>query len=114
MSRSDSLINIKQRERESLRSYMSRFNEMALKVYTLDHVVTMIAIKYGLQQSPFLFSLEKGLAMDFSEMLAWVDKYACTKEAYDAHGPLSTLVALTASVVKERSLAQEFQPKRKD
>lgn len=48
---SDSLINIKQGEQESLRIYMSRFNVVALKVYNLDHT---IAMKYGLQKCSLL------------------------------------------------------------
>lgn len=102
----DSLINIKQGERESLRSYMSRFNAVAPKVYNLDHAVTMTAIKSGLQRCPFLFSLEKRVLADFSEKLATAKKYACIEEAYKLHNPLSN------SIIKKQLSTQEFHPRK--
>lgn len=77
---SDSLIHVKQKEGESLRSYVSQINEVALEVYNLDHSVSMTTLKSGFQQYPFLFSLEKRLAANFSEILLRVEKYACAEE----------------------------------
>lgn len=64
---------------------MSQFNAAALKVYNLDHEVTMIAMKSRLQRYHFLFSLEKRALADFSEMLARAGKYTRAKEAYEVH-----------------------------
>lgn len=44
----------------------------------------------------------------FFEMLAKVEKYAPTKEAYDAHGPPS------APVAREWPPTQEFRSRRED
>ena len=78
---SDSLIHIKQREGESLRSYMGRFNKAALEVYDLDHAVAMTAMKSGLQSGPFLFSLGKRSPTSFTELLTRAEKYARAEEA---------------------------------
>ena len=77
----DFLIHIKQREGEPLRSYMSRFNKMALEVYDLDHAVAMTAMKSGLQPGPFLFSLGKRSPTSFTELLTRAEKYARAEEA---------------------------------
>lgn len=89
---SNFLVNIKQGEQESLGSYISRFNVATLEVYNLDHAVTMITIKSGLQRCPFLFSLEKRSSMDFSKMLARVEKYAHIEEMHKAYGPPPSLM----------------------
>lgn len=41
---------------------------------------------------------------DFSKMLAKTEKYTRAEEAYGVHGPPFALVALSALVVRERSL----------
>lgn len=48
----DSLINIKQGEQESLRSYVSRFHTVTLEIYNLDHAIAIIVMKSGLQRCP--------------------------------------------------------------
>ena len=45
---SESLINIKQREGESIRAYINRFNVAALEVRNLDQSIAMAALKGGL------------------------------------------------------------------
>lgn len=72
-----------------------------MKVYNLDHVITMAAMKYGLQQYYFIFFLEKRPMIDFSKILARAEKYVSTKKAYNARDPPSALVAPTTQVVKE-------------
>ena len=54
---SDFLINIKQQKGKSLYDYVGRFNTATLEVQNLDQFVALIAMKYGLQRSQFLFSL---------------------------------------------------------
>lgn len=82
---------------------MSQFNEVALQVYNLDHLIAMTAMKCGLKLCPFLLSLEEA----DDKLLRNVSQGGemCTdKESYDAHGPPSTLMAPFALVVKERPL----------
>ena len=45
---SESLINIKQREGESIRAYINRFNVAALEVQNLNQSIVMAALKGGL------------------------------------------------------------------
>ena len=56
---SKSLINIKQREKESIRAYVNRFNIAVLEVRNLDQSIAMAALKGGLQKNDLLFSLKK-------------------------------------------------------
>ena len=64
------LIEIKQRKKESLRKFITRFNVATLKVIDLDQMVAMSAIKGALKPSRFLFSLEKKFPSSFPEMLS--------------------------------------------
>ena len=72
----ESLINIKQKERESIRAYVNRFNTTTLEVQNLDQSVAMAALKGGLQKNDLLFSLEKKYPRDFADLLAWAEGYA--------------------------------------
>ena len=58
---SESLINIKQKEGESIRTYVNRFNAAALEVRNLDQSVAMADLKSGLQKNDLLFFLEKNI-----------------------------------------------------
>ena len=79
---SESLINIKQREGESIRAYINRFNIAALEVQNLDQSVAMAALKGGLQKNDLLFSLEKKYPRDFANLLARAEGYAQAEEAF--------------------------------
>ena len=78
---SDTLIGNKQKDGESLREYISRFNAATLEVSDLDQVVAMSAMKGSLRPSRFLFSLKKQFPTNFAEMLAQDEKYANAEEA---------------------------------
>ena len=82
-------MNIRQREGESLHSYISCFNAATLEVQNLDLSMMTITMKSRLQKSSFLFFLQKKPLWDFAEMLARAEKYANTEEAFMAHGPPS-------------------------
>ena len=73
---SESLINIKQREGESIRAYVNRFNVAALEVRNLDQSIAMAALKGGLQKNDLLFSLEKKYPRNFADLLAQAEGYA--------------------------------------
>ena len=53
------LMSIKQREDETLRSYISRFNKEALSIDEADDKILVAAFTNGLWKGKFLFSLYK-------------------------------------------------------
>ena len=69
------LISIKQDKDESLRSYLTRFNEEVLQVEELDDKVTMTAFLGGLRSSSFLCSVMKSPPRSMPELLAKAQKY---------------------------------------
>ena len=79
---SESLINIKQREGESIRANVNRFNIAALEVRNLDQSVAMAALKGGFQKNDLLFSLKKKYPRDFADLLARAEGYARAEEAF--------------------------------
>jgi len=50
-------MNIKQREDEMLRSYITRFNKEALSINEVDDKILVAAFTNGLRKEKFLFSL---------------------------------------------------------
>ena len=60
------LMSIKQREDETLRSYISRFNKEALSIDEADNKILVAAFTNGLRKGKFLFSLYKN---DLNTML---------------------------------------------
>ena len=78
------LIGIKQKEDESLREFITKFNAATLKVSDLDPKVTMMPMKGGLKPSRFLFTLEKRFPTCFAEMLSQAEKYVNAEEAMSA------------------------------
>ena len=51
------LMNIKQREDEMLRSYITRFNKKALLIDEVDDKILVVTFMNGLRKGKFLFSL---------------------------------------------------------
>ncbi|XP_008777135.2 uncharacterized protein LOC103697118 [Phoenix dactylifera] len=78
---SNSLLNIKQKEGESLKDYIDRFTAATWEVRELDQLIAMSALKTGARSCRFLFFLEKNFSTDFMEMLARARKYAKAEEA---------------------------------
>ena len=52
-------MNIKQKEDETLRSYIARFNKEALLIDEVDDEILVAAFTNGLRKGKFLFSLYK-------------------------------------------------------
>ena len=50
-------MSIKQREEETLRSYITRFNKKALSIDEADDKILVAAFTNGLRKGKFLFSL---------------------------------------------------------
>ena len=65
-----SLINIKQKEGESIQTYVNYFNVAALEVQNLDQSVAMVVLKSDLQKNDLLFFLKKKYPRDFADLLA--------------------------------------------
>ncbi|GKV30498.1 hypothetical protein SLEP1_g39303 [Rubroshorea leprosula] len=62
------LMRVKQRDEESLKNFMSRFNDAVLEVNSFDQAVGIIAVISGLSHERFRDSLLKHLANTFSEV----------------------------------------------
>ena len=63
------LMSIKQREDETLRSYISRFNKKALSIDEASDKILVAAFTNGLRKGKFLFSLYKNDPKTMSKIL---------------------------------------------
>ena len=77
-------MSIKQREDETLRSYISRFNKEALSINEIDDKILVVAFTNGLWKGKFLFSLYKNDPKTMSEVLYRATKYMNTEDALSA------------------------------
>ena len=75
------LMNIKQREDETLSSYITRFNKEALLIDEADNKILVAAFTNGLQKGKFLFSLYKNDPKTMSDVLHRATKYMNAKDA---------------------------------
>ena len=75
------LMNIKQWEDETLRSYIIRFNKEALSINEADNKILVAAFTNGLQKGKFLFSLYKNDPKTMSDVLYRATKYMNAEDA---------------------------------
>ena len=75
------LMNIKQWEDETLRSYITRFNKEALLIDEADDKILVVAFTNGLQKGKFLFSLYKNDPKTMLNVLYRATKYMNAKDA---------------------------------
>ncbi|XP_030936508.1 uncharacterized protein LOC115961720 [Quercus lobata] len=75
------LISIRQREDETLRSYIARFNKEALSIDEADDKILVATFTNGLRKGKFLFSLYKNDPKTMSDVLYKATKYMNTKHA---------------------------------
>ena len=75
------LMSIKQREDETLRSYITRFNKEALLIDDADDKILVVAFTNGLRKDKFLFSLYKNDPKTMSDVLYKATKYMNAKDA---------------------------------
>ena len=87
------LINIKQREDETLRSYITRFNEEALSINESNDKILMAVFTNELRKGKFLFSLYRNDLKTMSDALYKAINYMNAKDVL---------------------LAQEKKPKKKE
>ena len=78
------LMSIKQREDETLRSYITRFNKEALSIDEADDKILVAAFTNGLRKGKFLFSLYKNDPKTMSEVLYRATKYTNVEDALSA------------------------------
>ncbi|KAL0453021.1 UNVERIFIED_CONTAM: hypothetical protein Slati_1280200 [Sesamum latifolium] len=76
-----SLFSIRQKERESLKDYLQRFNTAALEVPSATQEVKASAFAQGLTDGDFFKSLAKKPATKFDVLLARAAKYINMKDA---------------------------------
>ena len=69
------LISIKQREDETLRSYIARFNKKALSIDEADDKILVATFTNGLLKGKFLFSLYKNDPKTMSDVVYKATKY---------------------------------------
>ena len=74
-------MSIKQREDETLRSYISRFNKETLSIDEADDKILVAAFMNGLRKGKFLFSLYKNDHKTITEVLYRATKYINAKDA---------------------------------
>ncbi|XP_030941109.1 uncharacterized protein LOC115965930 [Quercus lobata] len=75
------LMSIKQREDETLRSYISHFNKEALSIDEADDKILVAAFTNGLRKGKFLFSLYKNEPKTMLEVLYRATKYMNAEDA---------------------------------
>ncbi|XP_065639129.1 uncharacterized protein LOC136071578 [Quercus suber] len=75
------LMSIKQRDEETLRSYITRFNKEALSIEEADDKILVAAFTNGLRKGKFLFSLYKNDPKTMSEVLYRATKYMNAEDA---------------------------------
>ena len=69
------LMNIKQWEDKTMRSYITRFNKKALSIDVADNKILMAAFTNRLQKGKFLFFLYKNYLKTMSDVLYRATKY---------------------------------------
>ncbi|XP_030945911.1 uncharacterized protein LOC115970414 [Quercus lobata] len=79
------LMNIKQREDEMLRSYITRFNKEALSIDEANDKILVATFTNELWKGKFLFSLYKNDPKTMSDVLYRATKYMNAEDALLAH-----------------------------
>ena len=79
------LISIKQREDETLRAYITRFNKEALSIDEADDKILIAAFTSGLRKGKFLFSLYKNDPKTMTDVLYRATKCMNAEDALLAH-----------------------------
>ena len=75
------LMNIKQHEDETLRSYITRFNKEAFSINDANDKIVIAGFTNGLRKGKFLFSLYKNDPKTMSDVLYRATKYMNAEDA---------------------------------
>ncbi|XP_023924427.1 uncharacterized protein LOC112035824 [Quercus suber] len=79
------LMNIKQREDETLRFYIAHFNKEALSIDKANDKIPVVVFMNGLWKGKFLFSLYKNDPKTMSDVLYMATKYMNMEDTLLAH-----------------------------
>ncbi|XP_020225041.1 uncharacterized protein LOC109806922 [Cajanus cajan] len=74
------LANIRQEKKESLRSFMDRFNKIAMEIKNLNPAVAMDRLNTALKPGPFVDSLCKKPPLDMNNLRRRAEKYMKMEE----------------------------------
>ena len=77
-------MSIKQREDETLQSYITRFNKEALSIDEADDKILVAAFTNGLRKGKFLFSQYKNYLKTMSKVIYRATKYMNAEDALSA------------------------------
>ena len=78
-------MSISQREDETLRSYIARFNKEAFSIDEADDKILVTAFTNGLWKGKFLFSLYKNDPKSMSDVLYRATKYMSAEDVLLAY-----------------------------
>jgi hypothetical protein len=78
------MLNVKQKDGESLRSYLTKFNREVLLVNEVDDKFILTAFMSDLQPENFLFSMYKDPPSTMAEMMYEAQKYMNGEDAMQA------------------------------
>ncbi|XP_058075987.1 uncharacterized protein LOC131224695 [Magnolia sinica] len=78
------MFTIKQEPKESLKDYITRFNEEALQVEDYDDKMTLSAVFGGLKEARFTFSIGKNSSKTLADLIARAQKYTNAEEFTNA------------------------------
>ncbi|XP_020236126.1 uncharacterized protein LOC109815740 [Cajanus cajan] len=74
------LFDLKQQREESLKDFLQRFNEVALRIASLDERMAVIAFQKGLRSGAFDIALERTNCQTMSEVRAFALSHIKTEE----------------------------------
>ncbi|XP_020202631.1 uncharacterized protein LOC109788346, partial [Cajanus cajan] len=74
------LFDLKQQREESLKDFMQRFNEVALRIASLDERMAVIAFEKGLRSGAFDIALKRANCQTMSEVRAFALSHIKTEE----------------------------------
>ena len=75
------MLTIRQGEKETLRSYVTRFTQETLEVDEADDKIQLTTFKAGLKSKEFMVSLVKNPPKTITEMLLKAQKYMNAEDA---------------------------------
>ena len=107
-------MSIKQREDETLRSYISRFNKEALSIDEADDKILVAAFTNGLRKDKFLFSLYKNYPKTMSEVLYRATKYMNAKDALSAREEKSKKIERQEDIQQDQGRKKARMGDRRD
>ncbi|XP_020230719.1 uncharacterized protein LOC109811380 [Cajanus cajan] len=105
-----SLISLRQDKKESLRTFMNRFNKVALEIRDLNPAVALHHLTTALKPGPFVNSLCKKNPSDMNDLRRRADKYMQMEELAEFRNQART----EAMAKTEKTAEQPFRGRNKE